>query len=60
MTGRSEKKDKMMFGKIQLTENAYMDAYIADKIGDFTRNAIMVIPGGGYAGLATTREIICL
>ena len=46
----------MIFQKIQLTEKAYMDAYIADKVGDFIRNAIMVIPGGGYAGVATARE----
>ncbi len=46
----------MKFQKIQLTENSYMDAYIADKVKGFTRKAILVIPGGGYAGLATERE----
>lgn len=46
----------MMFEKVQLTEKAYMDAYIADKVTGFTRKAILVIPGGGYAGLATERE----
>lgn len=46
----------MIFKKIQLTEKAYMDAYIADKVRGFTRKAILVIPGGGYAGIAADRE----
>ncbi len=46
----------MKFQKIQLTEKAYMDAYIADKITDFTRKAILIIPGGAYQGVAAERE----
>lgn len=46
----------MLYKKIDLTENAYIEAYIADPVTDFTRKAILVIPGGGYAGLAKERE----
>jgi len=46
----------MIFKKIRLTEKAYMDAYIADKVADFTRKAILVIPGGAYQGVAAERE----
>lgn len=43
----------MRYEKIELNENAYMTTYIADKIEKFTRKAILVIPGGGYAGIAS-------
>lgn len=33
-----------------------MDTYIADSVKGFTRKAILVIPGGGYAGIAGERE----
>ncbi len=46
----------MKFKKVELTDKAHLDCYIADKVTDFTRKAILVIPGGGYAGLATERE----
>ena len=49
----------MIYKKIQLSEtnkNIYMDAYIADKISGYTRSAILVIPGGGYAGICDDRE----
>ncbi len=46
----------MKFEKVNLTDNAFINCYIADKITDYTRKAILVIPGGGYAGLATERE----
>ena len=49
-------EESMVFKKIQLTEKAYMDAYIADKIKDFTRKALLVIPGGAYEGVAAERE----
>lgn len=44
-------ENKMIYKKITLDEfdeNVFLEAYIADKIGDFVRNAILVIPGGGY------------
>lgn len=37
-------------------ENVFLDAYIADALKGFKRNAILVIPGGGYGGLAAERE----
>lgn len=49
----------MIYKKIQLdedNENIYMDAYIADKISGYTRDAILVIPGGGYAEICAERE----
>lgn len=42
----------MIYKKIQLTENAYLQIYVADPMEDFTRKAILVIPGGGYAQIA--------
>lgn len=43
----------MRYERIELNENAYMTTYIADKTENFTRKAILVIPGGGYAGIAS-------
>ena len=34
----------------------YLDAYIADKIGSFVRDAIIVVPGGGYGSVCSERE----
>ena len=36
--------------------DVYLDAYLADPIGDFVRNAILVIPGGGYGNVCSDRE----
>lgn len=49
----------MKFEKIPLSsedESVYMDAYIADTVGDFTRKALLVIPGGGYGNVCAERE----
>ena len=49
----------MLYEKIRLDENdedAYLEVYIADKVGDFVRNAILVIPGGGYSCVCSERE----
>ena len=49
----------MIYKKIQLDagdENVYLEAYIADKVGEFVRDAILVIPGGGYYGVCSDRE----
>ncbi len=46
----------MRFEKIELSGGAYMDAYIADPVSDFTRRALLVIPGGGYNGVCSDRE----
>lgn len=49
----------MRFEKIPLSstdESVYMDAYIADRVGDFTRKALLVIPGGGYNNVCSDRE----
>ena len=37
-------------------EDAYLDIYMADPIGEFTRKAILVIPGGGYGTVCSDRE----
>ena len=49
----------MIYKKIMLDEtdeNAYLTAYVADKIEGFTRKAILVIPGGGYCYVCNARE----
>ena len=49
----------MIYKKIQLDkedENVFLEVYAADKVGDFTRNAILVIPGGGYSCVCSDRE----
>lgn len=49
----------MIYKKIMLDEtdeNAYLTAYVADKIEGFTRKAILVIPGGGYSNVCNDRE----
>ena len=48
----------MLCTKIKLTEdeNVYLDTYVADKVGDFKRKAILVIPGGGYGCVCSERE----
>lgn len=46
----------MKFERIELTGGAYMDAYIADPVGGFTRRALLVIPGGGYWDVCSERE----
>lgn len=38
------------------TDDVYMDTYIADKVGDFKRKAIIVLPGGGYCHICADRE----
>ena len=49
----------MIFERVYLDEHdkdAYLDVYVADKIKDLTRKAILVIPGGGYGGVCAERE----
>jgi len=49
----------MILKRIYLEDNnkdVFLDAYIADALEGFKRNAILVIPGGGYGGLAAERE----
>lgn len=51
----------MVYKKIYLEENnpdVYLEVFAADKIGniDFVRNAILVIPGGGYGDVCSGRE----
>lgn len=46
----------MICEKIKLTENAYMDTYVPDKIQGYTGKAILVIPGGGYSCVCSDRE----
>lgn len=37
-------------------KEVYLEAYIADRLDKFTRDAILVIPGGGYANVCSDRE----
>lgn len=49
----------MIYKKIPLDAsdtNAYLECYIADPVGDFVRDALLVIPGGGYASVCSDRE----
>ena len=41
---------------VKENENVYLDTYVADPIRDFTRKAILVIPGGGYRQVCSDRE----
>lgn len=46
------KREELIKGK----ENVWLDCYIADKIKDFKRKAMLVIPGGGYGCVCSDRE----
>lgn len=49
----------MLYKKIPMSEkneNAYLEVYVAEKSPDFTRRAILVIPGGGYYRLCKDIE----
>lgn len=49
----------MIFKRIELVEgkeNVWLDCYIADPTANFTRKAILVIPGGGYHKICSDRE----
>lgn len=49
----------MIYKKISLDredENVFLEVYAADPLPGFTRNAILVIPGGGYGGVCSDRE----
>ena len=41
----------MIYEKISLDKNeedVYLEAYVPDSLKDFVKDAILVIPGGGY------------
>ena len=49
----------MIYKKIPLIDgdkNVYLTTYVSDKINGFTRDAILVIPGGGYTNICSERE----
>ena len=46
----------MIYEKIQLTKDSYLEVYAADKTDGFVRKAILVIPGGGYGVVCSNRE----
>lgn len=49
----------MIYEKIKLfddRENVFLEVFCADKIWDMKRDAILVIPGGGYSGVCSDRE----
>ncbi len=58
LEGKKE-EEEMIYKRIFLYENSedvYMDVYAADKLKDYKRKALLVIPGGGYAGICANRE----
>lgn len=49
----------MRFERIPLSDtdgSVYLDAYLADPLGNTRRKALVVIPGGGYMGVCADRE----
>lgn len=49
----------MIYEKIPLdgeNEKVFLEVYAADKVGDFKRKALLVIPGGGYNAVCSDRE----
>ncbi|MBR3995550.1 MAG: alpha/beta hydrolase [Clostridia bacterium] len=49
----------MVYKKIPLdedNENIYLECFVPDKIDNFTRKAVLVIPGGGYGSICSDRE----
>lgn len=46
----------MELKRINLTDKAHLDCYIVKPVTGYIRKAILIIPGGGYAGLALERE----
>lgn len=49
----------MIYKKVPLDENdknVFLEVFVADKIKDYTRKAILVIPGGGYGNICSDRE----
>ena len=44
----------MLYQKIQLDEtdeNVFLECFVADKIKNYVRDAMLVIPGGAYGGM---------
>ena len=46
----------MIHDKVELDDSASLELYIADKTTEYSRKAILIIPGGGYRCVCTERE----
>lgn len=49
----------MIYKKVYLRENdpdIFLEVIVPDKVGDYVRKAILVIPGGGYGAVCSDRE----
>lgn len=49
----------MLYQKLQLDEtdeNVFLECFVADKTENYVRDAMLVIPGGGYGGICSNRE----
>ncbi|MBE6584204.1 MAG: alpha/beta hydrolase [Ruminococcaceae bacterium] len=49
----------MIFEKIPLSDNdsdVYLETFVTDKVGEYKRSALLVIPGGGYGCVCADRE----
>lgn len=49
----------MRYEKIPLSKTdpeVYLEIYVAEKVGNFARKAMLILPGGGYGGICHDRE----
>ncbi len=49
----------MRYEKISLIEgkdDVYLEVFVPERIGEFVRDALLVIPGGGYGSVCSNRE----
>lgn len=49
----------MLYEKIPLSdtdESVFLEVYVADRVRDFVRRPLLVIPGGGYGAVCSDRE----
>lgn len=49
----------MIYKKVPLDpvyQDVYLEVYAADRVGDYTSKALLVIPGGGYSCVCADRE----
>ena len=51
-----DERYQMRNEKIILTETAYLEVFAPEQTGDFIRDALLVIPGGGYGWLCDYKE----
>ncbi len=40
----------------ETNQEVYLEVFVADKVGEFVRDALLIIPGGGYGNLCNFKE----